>query len=151
METENFKMKNPLISLMIISTLFFVINCTPQKIQTENINREWMLVEFQNFNKDLMIKNNAKLDLSKTTNSAPRFTATMGCNGIFGQATFKANGKVVFSAIGSTEMFCAENMNLETEFVKVLPTITTYKVEGHRLTLSKKDGTRLKFVASDWD
>lgn len=136
---------------MLIAGLLLLMNCSSQTANFIDFKREWMLVEFQNFNKDLMIKNKAKLDLSKTTNSAPRFTATMGCNGIFGQATFKANGKVIFSQIGSTEMFCAKNMNLETDFVKVLPKITTYKVEGHRLTLSNKDGTRLKFVASDWD
>ena len=48
-------------------------------------------------------------------------------------------------------MFCNENMNLETEFVKILPAITMYKVEGHRLTLSNKNGVILKFVAADWD
>ena len=136
--------------LMVTASLF-LMNCSSQTTNSTNIKREWMLVEFQDFSKDLMIKNKAKLDLSKTTNSDKRFSANMGCNGMFGQATFKANGTVAFSKMGSTMMFCSENMNLETEFVKILPAITMYKVEGHRLTLSNKYGVILKFVAADWD
>ena len=110
-----------------------------------------MLVEFQNFSKDVMIQNKAKLKLSKTTVTDKNFSAAMGCNKIFGQANFKSNGTVTFSKMGSTEMFCDRNMDLETEFGKILPTITAYKVEGHRLTLSNKNGALLKFVAADWD
>lgn len=135
----------------MITALLFLMNCSSQITNSTNIKREWMLVEFQDFSKDLMIKNKAKLDLSKTTNSDKRFTANMGCNGMFGQAIFKANGTVTFSQMGSTKIFCNENMNLETEFVKILPAITMYKVEGHRLTLNNKNGAILKFVAADWD
>jgi heat shock protein HslJ len=148
---ENLKMKNHLQNLMLIAGLLFLMNCSSQTANFTNLKREWMLVEFQDFSKDLMVKNKAKLDLSKTTNSDKQFTANMGCNGMFGQAKLKPKGEISFSQIGSTEMFCNENMNLETEFIKVLPTITTYKVEGHRLTLSNKNGAILKFVAADWD
>jgi heat shock protein HslJ len=148
---ENLKMKKLIKGCLMVTALLFLMNCSSQIINATNIKREWMLVEFQDFSKDLMIKNKAKLDLSKTTNSDKRFTANMGCNGMFGQATFKANGAVAFSQMGSTKMFCNENMNLETEFGKILPAITMYKVEGHRLTLSNKSGALLKFVALDWD
>lgn len=151
METENFKMQKYLKTFLLLSGLLVLMNCSSQTFNTEHIKIEWMLVEFQDFSKDLMIKNKAKLDLSKTTNSDKQFTANMGCNGMFGQAKLKPKGEISFSQMGSTEMFCAENMNLETEFIKVLPTITTYKVEGHRLTLSNKNGAILKFVAADWD
>ena len=148
---KNLKMKNSLLIFVTVFAFFALTNCQSQVSTAQNTNREWMLVEFQDFSKDLMIKNKAKLDLSKTTNSDKQFTANMGCNGMFGQATFKANGTVAFSKMGSTMMFCSENMNLETEFVKILPAITMYKVEGHRLTLSNKNGVTLKFVAADWD
>lgn len=148
---ENLKMQNHFQNFFLIAGLLFLMNCSSQTPNLPHINREWMLVEFRDFGKDLMIKNKAKLDLSKITDSNKRFNANMGCNGMFGQAIFKTNGKVTFSQIGSTEMYCTDNMNLESEFAKVLPTITTYKIEGHRLTLSNQDGALLKFVAADWD
>ena len=151
MQLKNLKMKNSLLIFVMVFAFFVLANCQSQISTDQNIEREWMLVEFQDFSKDLMVKNKAKLDLSKTTNSDKQFTANMGCNGMFGQAKLKPKGEISFSQIGSTEMFCNENMNLETEFIKVLPTITTYKVEGHRLTLSNKNGAILKFVAADWD
>lgn len=151
MQLKNLKMKNSLLIFVMVFAFFVLANCQSQISTDQNIQREWMLVEFQDFSKDLMVKNKAKLDLSKTTNSDKQFTANMGCNGMFGQAKLKPKGEISFSQIGSTEMFCNENMNLETEFIKVLPTITTYKVEGHRLTLSNKNGAILKFVAADWD
>lgn len=151
MQLKNLKMKNSLLIFVMVFAFFVLTNCQSQISTDQNIQREWMLVEFHDFSKDLMVKNKAKLDLSKTTNSNKNFTANMGCNGIFGQAKLKPKGEISFSQMGSTEMFCAENMNLETEFIKILPTITTYKIEGHRLTLSNKNGDILKFVAADWD
>lgn len=151
MQLKNLKMKNSLLIFVMVFAFFVLTNCQSQISTDQNIQREWMLVEFHDFSKDLMVKNKAKLDLSKTTNSNKNFTANMGCNGIFGQAKLKPKGEISFSQMGSTEMFCAENMNLETEFIKILPTITTYKIEGHHLTLSNKNGDILKFVAADWD
>jgi len=151
MQLKNLKMKNSLLIFVMVFAFFVLANCQSQISTDQNIQREWMLVEFQDFSKDLMVKNKAKLDLSKTTNSDKQFTANMGCNEMFGQAKLKPKGEISFSQMGSTEMFCAENMNLETEFIKILPTITTYKIEGHHLTLSNKNGDILKFVAADWD
>lgn len=144
-------MKNYFQNLLLFTGLLLLINCSTQKISSEHLNREWMLAEFQGFTKDLMIKNKAKLDLSKTTTSDKKFTAKMGCNNIFGEVDFIGTGKVTFSKIGSTEMFCAQNMELETAFVQILPTFTSYQITGHYLTLTNQKGDLMKFIAADWD
>lgn len=144
-------MKNYFQNLLLFTGLLLLINCSTQRTSSEHLNREWMLVEFQGFTKDLMIKNKAKLDLSKTVNSNKNFTANMGCNGMFGQVDFKGNGKVTFSKMGSTEMFCAQNMELETAFVQILPTVTSYQITGHYLKLTNQKGDLMKFIAADWD
>lgn len=128
--------------------LLLLANCTTQKI-SQNVNRDWMLVEFQDFTKDSMVSNKAHLNLSNETEPG-KFSANMGCNNMFGSATFNANGTVEFSAIGSTMMFCDKAMDLESAFGKVLPTMTNYKIEGHFLTLSNAT-EKMKFVAADWD
>jgi heat shock protein HslJ len=48
-------------------------------------------------------------------------------------------------------MFCEDKMDLESAFGKALPTMNSYKVEGHYLTLSDENGDEMKFVAADWD
>lgn len=145
------KMKNYFQNLLLLLGLLLLVNCSTQKINSEHFNREWMLIEFQGFTKDLMIKNRAKLDLSQTTDTNKKFTANMGCNNFFGQIIFKRNGKVTFSQMGSTEMFCEQNMDLETVFMQILPTVTSYQITGHHLTLTTQKGEILKFIAADWD
>ncbi|SFB76519.1 heat shock protein HslJ [Kaistella jeonii] len=117
---------------------------------SDNVKKEWMLVEFQDFSKDVMVANKANINFTNIKD-AGKFSAYMGCNNMFGTATFSGKGMVKFSQIGSTMMFCDKAMDLESALGKALPTMTNYKIEGHYLTLSNNSGKSLKFVASDWD
>ena len=143
-------MKKILIGLVGVFAILFLTNCTTQPNTPENIKREWMLVEFQDFTKEMMMINKAQLNLTQQ-NEKGNFSANMGCNNMFGSVTFSSNGTVKFSEIGSTMMFCDKAMDLESAFAKELPTLTNYKVEGHYLTLSNAGGMKIKFVAADWD
>lgn len=134
-----------------VFALLFLTNCASLLKVPDKINREWKLIEFQNFSKDLMVKNNANLNLSTTSATSKRFSAKMGCNQMFGEATFMNSGKVTFSSLGSTMMFCDKNMDLETAFGSELPKMTSYKVEGQFLILSDYKGNKMKFMAADWD
>ncbi|WP_304344275.1 META domain-containing protein [Chryseobacterium koreense] len=115
------------------------------------MNRQWMLVEFQNFSRDLMVKNRANMDLTSMKTNPNQYGAEMGCNKMFFTAKFYSDGSVKFSNVGSTMMYCENNMDLETAFAKSLPTISKYKVTGHYLTLSNDAGETMKFIAADWD
>ncbi len=144
-------MKKIITGLIAIFTLLLLANCTTQPNVPENVQREWMLVEFQDFTKEMMMSNKAQLNLTTLKESPMQFSANMGCNNMFGNANFNANGTVQFSDIGSTMMFCDKAMDLESAFIKVLPMMNNYKVEGHYLTLSNANGKMMKFVAADWD
>lgn len=143
-------MKKIIVGFIAIFGLLLVTNCTAQTNLSENVKREWMLIEFQDFSKDLMMANKAHLNLTDQK-TAGQFSANMGCNNMFGHVIFNTNGTVKISAIGSTMMFCDKNMDLETAFAKELPTMTNYKIEGHYLTLTNSAGNKMKFVAADWD
>lgn len=143
-------MKKLVLGLIVILSAMLLTNCTSQPKSTENLKREWMLVEFQDFNKQLLVNNRANINLT-SQNKKGEFTAHMGCNNIFGKVQYQSNGTIKFSDIGSTMMFCAENMDLENKFNKSLATITGFEVVGHFLTLRSADGSVMKFVASDWD
>lgn len=117
---------------------------------SENVKKEWMLVEFKDFTKEMMMQNKANLNLGGEVVPG-KFSANMGCNGMFGQATFNADGSVKFSEVGMTMMYCDKGMDLESAFSKALPMMTKYSIKGHFLTISDDKGNKMKFVAADWD
>lgn len=122
-----------------------------KETQTTNLQKKWMLIEFQKFSKEDLIKHNAYIDFSELE-KAGRGTAKMGCNNIFFQTKIKKHGEISFSNAGSTMMACdEETMKLENQFSKILPNISSYKIEGHFLFLSNQSGDSMKLVAEDWD
>lgn len=141
-------------SIGILSLILLVaVSCKSSKNTSEpmqNIHRKWMLVEYKDFTKEELVKLEANVDLTKNPESENRYTAKMGCNGMFFTAEFN-KGKAKFSEVGSTMMYCDGRMKLEELFGKEFPTLNHYKVEGHFLTLSNENGGRMKFVAADWD
>ncbi len=139
-------MKVKVLLVSLFSILFLGISCSSQS-QLPHYNRKWMLVEFQGFTKEQLVKNKAYMDLTNKENGG----AKMGCNGMFFSYKIKNNHQVEFSQIGSTMMYCDGNMKLEQDFGKLLPTMKHYEVKGHFLTLKNDNGQTMKFVAEDWD
>ncbi len=144
-------MKNTIKHLAIITVLFLLGNCksktTEPEIQTnQKLKRVWMLVEFKNFKKEDLIKNEAQLNLTDFTNPF----AKMGCNRISFQIESKEN-KIKFSNLMSTKMFCEDKMDLETAFMQFLPEFDSYSNQGQKLILENSKGEKMIFVAQDWD
>lgn len=136
--------------LLGVSFLGITLNCSSIPEKNPSLQREWMLVSFGNFNKDLMVKNRAGINLtSKIEGGKIRGGAFMGCNKMFFTAEIKSN-KIKISRLGSTMMAC-QDMKLEGAFSRSIERITKYSVEGHFLTLSDDQGEVMKFVAADWD
>jgi len=143
-------MKKLLFGFTAVFALLFLTNCATLMGSTDKVKKEWMLVEFQNFSKEMMTKNKATLNL--TGKDAPKkFTANMGCNNMFGNSNFSSNGDVKFSDVGITMMYCDKGMELESAFAKALPMTTKYSIDGHFLIISDDKGNKMKFVAADWD
>lgn len=124
-----------------------MMSFAPQK-EGSSLKRKWMLIEFQGFTKEELMRKKAYLDLTHLEKGGG---AKMGCNSIFFSVKLKNNHIIHFSGVGSTMMYCEGNMKLEENFGKLLPTITKYQVKGHFLTLKNKNGQTMKFVAEDWD
>ncbi len=151
-------MKKLLLSIFTILVLQLLLNCS--SLMNENsastaknphIQREWMMIAFENFAKADLIKMNAKINLTEPAKEGKiNGKALMGCNEIFFSSEFKNNGKVKISEISSTEKACPD-MKLEDDFSKTFKNITNFKVEGHFLTLTDNQGNSMKFIAADWD
>jgi heat shock protein HslJ len=147
-------MKSLKIVLSVLFSSFLLWSCTSQTTKfadSENLQREWMLVSFQDFSKDFLMKSNARINLIPNAENPHQYSAEMGCNNLFFTAKIMSGNKIEFSQVGSTMMFCEGIMDLESAFGKTLPNMNSYKIEGHYLTLLDGLGKEMRFVAADWD
>ena len=145
-------MKKTFNLLAVLLAIISIINCKSKSNEPifennpDQLNRVWMLIEFQNFKKEDLIKNQAQINLTNSKNP----TAFMGCNQISFQIEVKEN-KLLFKDLIATEMFCAEKMNVENSFSKSLSKTYSYIIKGHTLTLLNDKNEKMVFVAQDWD
>lgn len=146
-------MKNLKLVVFGVLVSIFMLNCSATKYNTTeaNLNKDWMMVSFQNFSKDILTASKAHINLEKQPKNPDQYAAKMGCNQMFFTMKTLPMNKIEFSAVGSTMMYCEGQMELESAFGKALPMMTQYKIDGHYLTLSDGNGHEMKFVATDWD
>jgi heat shock protein HslJ/uncharacterized membrane protein len=103
----------------------------------EKLNGEKMSLDY--FEKEIPY-----LEINSSTN---QFMGFAGCNRMNGQIFFE-KGLLRFTNIITTRMTCGPN-NKESELLKALQSITTYKVENMRLTLSNQSGVEVVFKKVD--
>lgn len=95
--------------------------------------KKWQLVELAG--QPVAAAINGKMPFIQLFDEENRFSASAGCNGLGGGFTLKKN-KLKFTQGISTMMFC-ENMDVETEFKKMLEQVDNYTVNGDTLSLNK--------------
>ena len=105
-----------------------------------------MLTEFKTFSKEYFINQQAFLDLANEKIAASK----MGCNKLSFPFVIKNNSQISFSNGIATEMLC-QDRQLESQFSKAIVQSFTYSIEGHKLTLTSKNGEKIVFIAQDWD
>ncbi|REC80414.1 META domain-containing protein [Chryseobacterium elymi] len=144
-------MKKILVSFFAVLLLGVVVSCSSVPEKNPSLQRQWMLVSFDKFSKEELVKNKAEINLTGIMEKGKiKGGAHMGCNSMFFTSEFKTNGKVKISGVGSTLKTC-QNMELENVFIQKFDKMTNYSIEGHFLTLSDGGGNSMKFVAADWD
>lgn len=65
----------------------------------------------------------------------------LGCNSFFGKVDIKPNN-INISKVGSTMMMCSD-MSVERDYMEVLNTVTTYKVDGNSLIFFDKNNKEI--------
>jgi heat shock protein HslJ len=138
-------MKAKLTLGIFICTLLFSCKAT-KKETTQNIHRKWMMVQFEDFSKEKLIEKNCYLDLTDSANAS----AYMGCNSIGFSYTDKNDNSIAFNELKTTHMYC-EDHAIESQFLNVSQSITSYRIKGHKLYLKTNSHKELIFVAEDWD
>jgi len=144
-------MKKILVSFFAVLLLGVVISCSSVPQKNPNLQRQWMLISFDKFSKEELVRNKAEINLTGVMEKGKiKGGAHMGCNTMFFTSEFKTKGKVKISGVGSTLKAC-QNMELENAFIQKFDKMSNYSIEGHFLTLSDDNGNSMKFVAADWD
>lgn len=135
------------IFIYILAIIFTCCSTKNQNMTTYNpLKRVWMMTEFQSFSKQYLLDKKASLNLTDNTSA----NASMGCNQMsFPYKVSNKNSIQFFEGI-STRMYC-NDMTLEHEFSKALVKVKKYSISGHQLTLIVEDGSKMLFIAQDWD
>jgi heat shock protein HslJ len=77
-----------------------------------------------------------------------------GCNRYFGtynvtRSNLSTGSGISISPLGSTMMYCADSMDIEEIFLKILENSKEYRIEDNYLSLSDKGGNVLVFRRSN--
>jgi heat shock protein HslJ len=131
-----------------ILVIIFTSCSTKNKNTTtyDPLKRVWMMTEFQSFSKQYLFEKKASLSLTDRESAS----ASMGCNDMsFPYKVSNKNSIQFFGGI-STRMYC-NDMTLEREFSKAIVKVKKYSISGHQLTLIAEDGSKMIFIAQDWD
>ena len=75
-----------------------------------------------------------------------RLSGNGGCNRYFGIFNVSPHGELTIGQIGATKMFCPDNMELETRYLKSLAGVTGFSVVADQLKLIGYDGA-LEFIS----
>lgn len=132
----------------LLVTFIYIIACNTVKSDDahQNLKRVWMLTEFNQFNKEELIKKQAFLDLTQPQNAGSK----MGCNQLSFPYTIKNDREIGFTDGFATKTYCPD-MKLEEAFSKSIVTVKTYVVEGQKLILQGDKDLKMVFVEQDFD
>lgn len=77
-----------------------------------------------------------------------RISGKAGCNRYFGKVIMD-NNRITLSGLGSTQMACLDNNNLESLFLQYLASVNRYQVKGNSLLFYRDNEILLQFALTD--
>ena len=136
-------MKSNILFVLGSTILFSGCSIFSQKSQTEtfkasDLNAKWHILTIEN--KSIDKKVNGKEPIFSFDLANKEYAAITGCNNLIGGFELKSTNKIKFERGISTMMAC-ENMEVEQGLSRILPLITTYKINQD--TLSFLDGKKV--------
>jgi len=147
-------MKLSKLGMTTVICIFLFISCKSVQTTT-NINqntsniveKRWKLIELNG--KELKTEGQTPEIFFILNNKDNRVTGNGGCNSFSGSYTLSEGNRISFSALVSTMMACM-NMEIETQFYKVLEAVDNYTVKDNILSLNKARMAPLaKFALSE--
>lgn len=140
-------MKTFVLSMMLV--LFpFSENKAQTKIFPSEISRQFMLLEMPGFTCDQLIEARSEIDLT--------LLSTSGIY-IYGDTTYipvrLIKSKQICFLVTNKRQKTYDNKSklIKTKLMSLLPTINSYKTEGHFIFLYSDKKMVFKAIAKDWD
>lgn len=106
------------------------------KVDGSLFGKTWKIIEL----------NGAKVEIDESQARVPqliffeaeeRFAGNAGCNNIMGKFSLEEEiNRLAFSQVGATLMLCPD-MDIETEFIKMIESVENYNLVGDTLVLNK--------------
>ncbi len=127
--------KHPLFAFLLLGLHLF--SCKAQEVSLKSTG--WTLVRLDGESMPATLREPVTLIFNE---DQTRVSGFGGCNRYFGNCQLTGN-RITFSQLGSTKMFCAENMTVEDKFFRLLSEVDVYKVADQKLQLTA--GGRLLF------
>ena len=122
--------------LAMIATLAMAA-CTKQPVALENT--EWKLIELKGASNELFAAEPDTFFFTLSTENG--LNGVGACNSFFGNYQLSTDFSIMLQPMGMTQMAC-KDMALEDEFIKMLYEVSSYSIEGNRLTLFN-EGTKV--------
>ncbi|AEW85077.1 META domain-containing protein [Flavobacterium columnare] len=136
---------------IVLTFIVFFFSCHSKVIKEKErlLNRKWMLVEMDSIPSEILIRNNAYIDMTIKNGEA---SAYLGCNKFNFSYQFKNSNTFSATNIISTKMFCEETAKIEEIFAKLIPKVNSFNAtKAHQLELFINEKKKMRFVAADWD
>ncbi|AMA49123.1 MULTISPECIES: META domain-containing protein [Flavobacterium] len=136
---------------IILTFIVFFFSCYSKVINEKerHLNRKWMLVEMDSIPSEILIKNNAYIDMTIKKGEA---SAYLGCNKFSFSYRLKNSNTFSTTNIISTKMFCKETIEIEEIFIKLISKVNSFNTtKAHQLELFINGEKKMRFVAADWD
>lgn len=111
--------------------------CSQQPATLENT--EWKLVELRGASNELFAAEPDTFFFTLSTENG--LNGVGACNSFFGNYQLSADNSIMLQPMGMTQRAC-KDMALEDEFIKMLYEVSTYSIEGNRLSLFT-EGTKV--------
>ena len=141
-ETQSFKVENDQLILMDESNNKVAVF----QLQSQELAGSSWLVSYVNTGSSEGVVSSSSIQAAQQTllfDKDGKISGNAGCNDYF--ANYKVNGSgLLFSAIGSTKMFCGEGlMAEETAFLAALEKASSYHITANSLQIFAEDDTTL--------
>ena len=119
--------------ILLFSILFSLQACTSEDASSaaELVNTYWKLTELEGAP---IVTADGQREMKLTLREENKVTGFGGCNSFFGSYEYDAK-KLSFSQLAATRMFCEDAMDKESQFMKSLMVVKSYKITGQTMQL----------------
>ncbi len=135
------KLMKSFFALMLL--MFTVVACQNADQSKELLSNEWKVESIKGIETLENVEENSFT--MKFMQDENKVVGVASCNNYFAGYTVSNDGSLTFTNPGSTMMMCP-NMESEDAYLKLFPTVKSFKINGDKLEFLNEEGVVITFV-----